>query len=315
MANRIDIAFGFDGPYVPHAAAAIASVVRNSPGSDLRFTLICSGVDDDRRSMLERVAPNAEIVWRDVSSYTWPKFPDNGYSKEATLFRLGLDKLAPAGCKRIIYFDTDITVVGDVRELWEFDLGTDLVAAVVDGFMNADAFADKWQLPSPAGYFNAGVLLIDLEKVAAAGILGRAMQFMLDNEGKLPYLDQDALNWAFWGRWRQLPPAWNVQYHMALACADKSLADPKGSRVALVHYTGDQKPWRPDAYHPWAWLYWDTLRNTPFSREVAKRNAVTLQHLLRLRLRWLLRRPGLVPARLAGPVVQRGEAGMWLWPR
>lgn len=307
MANRIDIAFGFDGAYVPHAAAAIASVVRNSPGSVIRFILLCTGVDEQRRSMVEAVAPDAEFVWRDVSQYTWPKFPENGYSKEATLFRLGLDKLAPPDCRRIVYFDTDVTVVRDVRELWDFDLGSDLIAAVVDGYMNPATFAARWQLPAPARYFNAGVLLIDLEKVAALGILGKAMGFMFQNEGQLPYLDQDALNWAFWGQWRPLPPAWNVQHHMALACVDKSLAgsDGRGNRVALVHYTGDQKPWRPDAYHPWAWLYWDTLRRTPFMREVAERNGITLRHLLRLRLRWLLRRPGLVPSSLDGPILQQ----------
>jgi lipopolysaccharide biosynthesis glycosyltransferase len=103
LTDRIDIAFGFDEPYVPHAAAAIASVARNSPSSVFRFILMCTGVDERRRSMVESVAPNAEFVWRDVSQYTWPKFPDNGYSKEATLFRLGLNKLAPPDCKRIIY--------------------------------------------------------------------------------------------------------------------------------------------------------------------------------------------------------------------
>jgi hypothetical protein len=92
---------------------------------------------------------------------------------------------------------------------------------------------------------------------------------------------------------------------MALACVDKTLADPRGSRVALVHYSGDQKPWRPDAYHPWAWLYWDTLRHTPFMREVAARNGITLPHLLRLRLRWLLRRPGPMPLKLDGPILQQ----------
>jgi lipopolysaccharide biosynthesis glycosyltransferase len=315
LVDRIDIAFGFDEPYVPHAAAAIASVARNSPRSDFRFTLLCIGVDQERRSMVERVAPKAEFVWRDVAQYTWPKFPDNGYSKEATLFRLGLDKLAPADCKRIIYLDTDITVVRDVRELWEYDLGTAVLAAVGDGFMNSNDFAARWHLPQPGRYFNAGVLVIDLEKVAQLGILGRAMRFMFDNEGKLPYLDQDALNWAFWGAWRPLPPAWNVQYHMALASVDErraTVARDKGSHLALVHFTGSQKPWRLDAYHPWAWVYWDILRHTPFMREVVERNGITWLHLLRMRLRWLLRRPGLVPPTLDGPIVQ-GASG-WRYP-
>jgi lipopolysaccharide biosynthesis glycosyltransferase len=311
--DTINIAFGFDGTYAPHAAAAIASVARNSPGSVIRFISMCTGVDEQRRSMIESVAPNAQFLWHDVTKYTWPKFPDNGYSKEATLFRLGLDKLVPADCKRIIYLDTDIIVVRDVRELWEFDLGSDLVAAVVDGFMPASAFADRWQLPSPARYFNAGVLLMDMERIAKLGILGDAMDFIVQNEGQLPYLDQDALNWAFWGRWRPLPPAWNVQYHMALACVDsRAQVQEAGNRLAVAHYTGDQKPWRTDAYHPWAWLYWDILRHTPFMREVAKRHGVTLLHLLRLRLRWHLRRPRLVPLTLDGPIVQ-GEGG-WSYP-
>jgi lipopolysaccharide biosynthesis glycosyltransferase len=66
-----------------------------------------------------------------------------------------------------------------------------------------------------------------------------------------------------------------------------------GRSPALVHYTGHQKPWLCDEYHPWAWLYWDNLTRTPFAVEVAKAHDIKFHHRLRLWLRWLRHHPAL----------------------
>jgi lipopolysaccharide biosynthesis glycosyltransferase len=168
MDDAIDIAICFDVRYAPHAAAVIASVVRNAPSARLRFIVLYSGVDQAVRSRIETIAPNALFLWTEVNDSNWPAFAER--VNRATLFRFALETLAPADCRRVIYLDTDVIVMRDVSELWRFDLGLSPVGAVIDYYatvagadgklLNSDidpvVFAARWKLSPPSSYFNAG---------------------------------------------------------------------------------------------------------------------------------------------------------------
>ena len=56
------------------------------------------------------------FVWTAVSDDDMPPFAGREHFSRAILFRLGLEKLAPPDCRRVIYLDADITVLADVRE-------------------------------------------------------------------------------------------------------------------------------------------------------------------------------------------------------
>jgi hypothetical protein len=46
-----------------------------------------------------------------------------------------------------------------------------------------------------------------------------------------------------------------------------------------------------NVWHPWAWAYWDSLERTPFARDVVQTYRMDFAQRMRLRLRWMLRRP------------------------
>jgi lipopolysaccharide biosynthesis glycosyltransferase len=295
--GTIDISLGFDSKYAPHAAAVIASVVRHAPGAKLRFIVLHSGVEPARQAMVEMTAPGAQFVWVEIGDEDVPAFADWGHFTRATLFRLGLEKLAPADCDRVIYLDADIIVLRDVRDLWSADLGGAPIGAIPDLYQGGEEFAERWSLQGAPRYFNAGVLLIDLARVRAERSFTAAGDF-LAQQGKLKHNDQDALNWAFWGRWREVDAAWNVQRFLKPGEVAREFPE-RGKGPALVHYIGKYKPWERNAWHPWSWLYWDNLKRTPFYEEVTKTYAIDLKQRLRLRARWLLRALA-KPAQLEG---------------
>ena len=288
-AERVIIAMGFDRAYAPHAAVVVASVVRNAPGGRFRFVMLCADVDKGLRRKFEAVAPGSDFVWRAVGEEDLPRFAGGGRFSRATLFRLGLETLAPADCKRVIYLDSDLALVHDIRELWRVDLGGELLAAVADDDVDARSFASQWRLPPEGGYFNAGVLLIDLAQVRAERTFSRAAAFLAEHGPELPWHDQDALNWACWERWRTLDRVWNVQRGAAIAFIHGGRDPLGGEEPRIVHYSGAEKPWIPGAYHPWSWLYWRNLRHTPFARDVAESTGIGPLWRLRLWLRWLRR--------------------------
>jgi lipopolysaccharide biosynthesis glycosyltransferase len=299
---RYDIAFGLDAEYVPHLAATIASILRHIPESQLRFLILHAGVPVERRLTLQRVAPQALFVWIEVSSTDVPTYPERLHVKHvnrATLFRLGLEKLAPADTKRVLYLDSDVIVLRDPRELWSLDLGGSPIAAVADPDVDPNMFKQRWRLPEcKREYFNAGVLFVDLERVRAERLFAVAIDFVAREQ---PWLsDQDGLNYALWGRWHPLQVTWNVLRRVALDAAGDARSHLREAvrNPAIVHYSGSQKPWLPDGYHPWAWLYWQSLSRTPFRDEVVREYGISRLQRLRLWLRWLRRRP-------AGEIAQR----------
>lgn len=292
MAGRVDIALGFDANYAPHAAAVIASVLRNAPGAQFRFIIVCEGVGDAMRAQFGRFAPDAEFVWCEIPAENFPQVAPKLHLSRATLFRTAVEYLAPQDCRRVLYLDSDVVVLGDIRELWASDLGDCSVGAIADFYQDGVAFASKWSLPDvgPQPYFNSGVMLIDLDRVRAERSFSRVMEFAVSRWDDLEYGDQCAMNHVFWGRWRRLDPAWNVQRFVERRAIAKA-GWGRRNGPALVHFITSDKPWTPNVWHPWAWLYWVNLKRTPFACEVATRNRMDAFQRLRLRLRWWLRRP------------------------
>ncbi len=288
MTERIDIAMGYDRKYAPHAATVVSSIVRNAPGARFRFLMLHADVDRETQTRVESVAPDAEFVWIEVGDKDLPAYATRGHLNRTVLFRLGLETLAPADCNRLLYIDSDMVILGDVRELWATDLAGNALAAVLDAYINADEFADRWELPKGPRYFNAGLQLIDLTKVREGNLFSRALDFVVRNDEKLLLGDQDALNAVFWGRWTSLDPAWNVQRFLK---RDEIASELKGKTPALVHFIGTEKPWMANIWHPWAWIYWDAVRHTPFAEDVIRDYGVTPYHRARYLLRWLIKRP------------------------
>src|SRR5262249_43513265 len=150
-------------------------------------------------------------------------------------------------------------------------------------------FAAKWGLQyTDQRYFNAGIQLIDLAKVRQQKLFSKALQFVVENDEKLLYGDQDALNYVFWGRWTRLDPAWNAQKFLDANGIDAEL---NGKSPALVHFIGTEKPWMARVWHPWSWIYWDAVRHTPFRDDVIREFKVTPLHRARYYFRWLIKQP------------------------
>lgn len=294
VSGVIDLGFGFDTNYAPHVASVLASVVRHARGQRFRITMLHAGVERALQERIEAVAPGHEYLWREIQDADVPQLGDRGHINRATLFRLGLEKYAPADCTRMLYLDSDITVLRDVRDLWAIDLQGQPIGAVIDAFLDPAKFAQTWKLDGAGAYFNAGVLLIDLAQVRAEKLFSRTIDLIAAQGADMPYSDQDALNAVFWRRWTRLDPAWNIQRHMVIPEGEHALpADRKlgRERPGIVHFMGPAKPWMPDTWHPWSWAYWDNLQRTPFLQEVAEKFGVNAYKRLRLHLRWLRRGP------------------------
>lgn len=292
--SAIVVAFGVDGSYVPHLAATVASVRAASPTSRFHFIVVHEGVETAAQARVEKIAPRDGFTWARVDDEELLAMTGRGHISRATFFRLALPRIAPATTQRVLYLDSDLIVMRDVQELWNCNMRGAPIAAVCDSGMDWKPFADAWNLPAAQGpYFNAGVLLIDLDRVRREGTFDRAIDILRANA--LTYMDQDALNIAHWGRWRPLDAVWNVQHTMLLGGAapdvPREMMPAPSAQPGIIHYTGRNKPWLVDGYHPYGWLYWRALRRTDFYPDVVRAHGVGRLEQARVFARYLAHWP------------------------
>lgn len=131
-----------------------------------------------------------------------------------TLMRLALPELLPEE-SRCLWLDVDTIVNRDIGALFDMDLGGCVVAAV----------AEPGRSSPPLTYHNAGVLLMDLDRLR-----GRKSTELIRivNTRRLSCPDQDAINIYLQPEILTLPQTWNA--------SDFTGPQPQAARI--IHYAG-----------------------------------------------------------------------------
>lgn len=192
-----------------------------------------------------------------------------------TFHRLGLGTVLPGYVQRVIYLDADTVVKSSLLPLWELDLGNRVLAAVRDvgvpwvGAPGGLKFRELELAPS-LPYFNAGVMLVDLDAWRRLKVGDEAVAVLL----KVPVnlADQCALNAAVAGDWMHLEPRWNLQARYfeesfapvvhRLEDLDRSVADP-----VIIHFSTTLigRPWAITCNHPLKGEWFDLLDETTYA--------------------------------------------------
>lgn len=150
--------------------------------------------------------------------------------------------------KRLLYLDPDIVCQGSIEELYNMDLGDNIIAAS-ENMLQTDMeylreiMLDGIALPENATYFNSGVLLIDTEKYKDYVALHQLDEFLKARSDTLEYHDQDALNFLFYKKIKRIENIYNYQIN-AVDWWNLSYAN------ILVHYSEAAKPWKLDYDDP-----------------------------------------------------------------
>jgi lipopolysaccharide biosynthesis glycosyltransferase len=171
------------------------------------------------------------------------------HTTAATMDRLYLPMLLP-DADRVVYLDTDLICLDDLAPLYDLALPESGIAAkpsVKEGYATLPDLVRTWAHPraretilgelissgAPMSLrtFNAGVLVMDLEKLRRRSFV----RTTLDMVQRFGVNDQLALNLFTKGEFEPLDSAWNV-----FAGQDASDAPH------IIHWPGPKKPWNSD---------------------------------------------------------------------
>ena len=265
----IHLVVGCDDSYARHLAVMLLSLFARSLTLPVQVHVLAPPGFASRNKLEEALGQHAsKLVYYKVDPQNLPGLGRPDISV-ATYYRLLIAEVLAPDLDRVIYLDCDMLVCCDLVELWDQPLGEFVVGAVTDpGFRHHEVLG----LPEGAGYFNAGVLLIDLKRWRAAGIGREALAFRVAHPERISHDDQCALNWLLLGRWAKLDETWNVQAQTLGKLAGGQLhyfhpMPVAGREARIVHFNFPARPWTYMDEHPFKPFYLVFQAKTPWRSE------------------------------------------------
>ena len=260
----IHLAFVCDELFaLPTLVALLSAKEGRAAGTEVAAHVVTPGLSRAARAAfaaLEAPGFRVEIVESEAESLRTLHGgdPDSFVSaNHVALLKFRLPELFPS-LDRILYLDGDVLVRGDLAPLWETDLGGASLAAV------RDSGTIYWR-PVPArrhpGYFNSGVMLLDLAKMRRTGATARLFEAKRRGveEGTAKLVDQNVLNEVFDGDVRHVSIRWNCllvnlkraegrwtpedirrRYGETVRDFDDLVA-----KATIWHFSSKDKPWGP----------------------------------------------------------------------
>lgn len=179
-----------------------------------------------------------------------------------TYFRLLLPDLLEED--KCIYLDTDTIVLLDLARMYNIDMGDCYVAGVRHPGVVVPCsheFCKNIGIPSADQYINAGVLLMNLEKLRHDGMVKKFLELISWN---MPMQDQDIINNACYGKILRIPFKYNVLTKLSDVCSvdykntySETELREAWNRPAIIHYADLNKPWNSGgcAFADYWWKY------------------------------------------------------------
>jgi lipopolysaccharide biosynthesis glycosyltransferase len=191
----------------------------------------------------------------------------------ATFMRLLIPDLLCA-YEKVLYLDCDTVALRDVAEVYNVNIGKNMVGAVRDSYIieiwKFRSHIKKYllndiQLSDPKDYFNCGVLLMNVEELKREYTSEKLLQVAMSR--KWLWEDQDVLNYISRGRVFYLDAAWNVFWVKSPIVQQMMITNVDYARVLkapkLIHYLSGSMPVnRPNERY--SYYYWNCARKTPF---------------------------------------------------
>lgn len=289
--DTIELVCVTDANYAPHFAVLLKSIELSKGTEHIRVHAILDGVDEVLLSLIRDTVPGLDILDYHVVDHPALKLPPIMHISRATYLRLIMAEIIPKEINRVLYLDIDMIVTQSLRPLWQSELKGRPIAAVEDHNLSAENLAERFGLTCGGLYFNAGMLLIDMQAERTSGYLGQALDKLRANPDAYPFADQDALNEVLWQNWTQVDNTWNYQRAFVNARNIYRSSDSGNIQLPVIlHFTERWKPWRSDEWHPYAWLYWINLWHTPFFSKIRHHHNISLPRLTKFWLKYRLAR-------------------------
>lgn len=254
QADALHASFGIDANFALGMGVLMFSMLKNNPDLPIVFHIFTDGLHAEDVERIKKIATGRlttiKIYYMNVD--TFKKLPTKFGFPSANYFRFVMADVLCGQVKTLLYLDSDVLCTGSLEELAQVDLKAAFAGTVED----VEDMSEKAQKRSfgftDAYYFNAGILLINVDVWKKEQVAWQAIDLCLKNHFR--QLSQDVLNLLFQGRVYKLDKKYN---HLG------GKMPPEGT--ALIHYAGKSKPWHVwGQCDPMTDLYHSYQKETPW---------------------------------------------------
>ena len=108
--------------------------------------------------------------------------------------------LLPQNINKVLYLDSDLVVISSLEELYQVNLNDYFLAV---------------QGSRKTGYFNSGVMVLNLQKWRNEKISTKVLDWARENKEKLRHWDQTALNHVIASNFVTIDRKWNTEVDLS----------------------------------------------------------------------------------------------------
>lgn len=252
----INVGIACDENYSKYAGVVIASVLSNSKQDDtLCFYILTDGLSENIKAEILKLKEikNCEIKFITLEEKLFEAYKSiktHSYIPICTFYRLKLSSILP-DVDKIIYLDCDVVVNKSLNELYNSDLGENIVGGVRD--------INRRMLKRNPSYVNAGMLVMDLKKIREQNIEDEFLNWTKNHIDTIKMGDQEIINEVLKGRIQILDDRWNVQ------SSNFTNRSSYTKNPWIIHYVSKRKPWHFGSFSYHKNYYFKYLQLTPWA--------------------------------------------------
>lgn len=282
MADKINILVTLNEHYLEPVTVMLDSLFQNNPGEQFHVWLIHESIPATKLGPLQALVAHwgQELTPLQIDGQRWASAPTEKRYPIEMYFRLLCGEILPASVRRVLYLDPDILVINAVRPLWDLPLaGQTFAAASHTGITNMVTGLNQLRLGTDHGYFNSGVMLIDVQRARQLVNFADISQLIVTHSDELLLPDQDLLNILYGAEIKPIPEEiWNYDARKFPAYFTRSLGQNDlpwmMANTVFLHFCGQPKPWQARHDNRFTALYGNYLQLT---RRLLARLATTAE--------------------------------------
>ncbi len=259
MKTEIPIFFTIDDSYAPFLAVALNSAIKNAnPEKQYKAIVLHQDLNEINIKKIKSLETNNFKIELMPMRANFEALDDRmsnrlrcDYFTLTIYFRLFIPEMFPQYDKGI-YIDSDVVLTSDISNLYDIDIGDNLIGACND-LSIADipplvAYTENAIGVKKHEYINSGVLLMNLKKMREVDLEGHFLNLLNTYHFDSIAPDQDYLNAMCNGKIYYLDESWDAM---------PNDVKPPLAHTNLIHYNLFSKPWCYDGiqYGDEFWKY------------------------------------------------------------
>lgn len=291
--ETLDVAYGIDEKFLFGAMISINSLLFNNKDIPFCFHVVTDYINNDYLIKIDQLAQDNQthIIIYLIDCEFLMTLPSTKNWSYAMYFRLIAFDLCYVPNHKLLYLDADVICKGSIQYFYNVNFHNNIALVVKDGDPSfwserAETLSNK---KIQEGYFNSGVIFIDLDKWHQLKLTSKVINLLLDKkfQTKLKFPDQDALNFLLSGHVHFIDKKFNSQTSINF-----ELQSPKKkfynhnlpNDTIFIHYIGPTKPWHNwstgypinEAFNeakeqsPWKWSAFQDAKTVSLIRYQAK---------------------------------------------